>query len=308
MAIYRCEARIIGRESRGLSVVAASAYRAAGKLYDEKSGKTHDYSRRTKGVVSSAILAPANTPGWVTDPAVLWNTVEAGEKRKDSQLAREFILALPRELSREEQLQAVVAWVRTELVAVGMVAQISLHHPKDGKNPHAHILCTMRKLDGNKFSAKKATEWNDVAVLCAQRKSWENAANAALEKAGRPERVDCRSLKDQGIDRIPQPKIGVAATAMKRLGKLVDPERFQLVRYVKSLNAVKPWMKAIEKGGEVHQHGMGKTWWERSLILASQAKQVVRETVMDTWKALLGTRLSAGREIPPEAKGPDHSR
>jgi len=97
---------------------------------------------------------------------------------------------------------------------------------------------------------------------------------------------------------VPQePKIGVAATAMKRRGVVADPERFQLVRWVKSLNAVKPWLRAIEKLGEVRQEGMGKTWWERSLIFASGAKQVVRESVMDTWRTFLNRRpgASAGR-------------
>jgi hypothetical protein len=107
----------------------------------------------------------------------------------------------------------------------------------------------MRKLDGDKFSVKKATEWNDVGLLVTQRESWANAVNAALEKAGRPERVDHRSLKDQGIDRIPEPKIGVAATAMKRRGIVDDPDRFRLVRWIKSLNEVRPQMRDIQGPG-----------------------------------------------------------
>jgi ATP-dependent exoDNAse (exonuclease V) alpha subunit len=309
MAIYRLEAKIIGREKRGRSVVAAAAYRAGKKLFGEREGKTHDYSRRCKGVVESTILFPEGSPGWSSDPAKLWNMVEAGEKRADAQLAREFILAMPKELDAREQFQLAVAWTRKELVACGMIAQVSLHHSQNGKNPHAHILCTMRKLDGDKFSAKKPREWNDVSLLVAQRESWANAVNAALERAGRPERVDHRSLKDRGIDQIPEPKIGVAATAMKRRGVVDDPERFQLVRYVKSLNAVRPWMRAIEKFGEVYQHGMGKTWWERSLIFATQARQTVRQTVMDTWAKLLDSRQMRGNSIPPPPdRGPDISR
>jgi hypothetical protein len=80
------------------------------------------------------------------------------------------------------------------------------------------------------------------------------------------------------------------------------------VRFIKSLNAVRPWARAIEKAGEVHQHGMGKTWWERSLIFASQARQAVRETVMDTWQALLHSRQPGGQDIPPPGRGPDISR
>jgi ATP-dependent exoDNAse (exonuclease V) alpha subunit len=309
MAIYRLEAKIIGREKRGRSVVAAAAYRAGKKLFGEREGKTHDYSRRSKDVVETTILFPKDAPGWSADPAMLWNTVEAGEKRADAQLAREFILAVPKELDAREQFQLAVAWTQKELVASGMVAEVSLHHPKNGKNPHVHILCTMRKLDGDKFSVKKATEWNDVGLLVGQRESWANAVNAALEKAGRPERVDHRSLKDRGIDRIPEPKIGVAATAMKRRGVLPDPDRFRLVRWVKSLNEVRPQMRDIQGPGEIRQFGTGKTWWEKSIIFMSRVRQVTRETVLDTWNRLLDSRQTRERgNLPPPDRGPENSR
>jgi ATP-dependent exoDNAse (exonuclease V) alpha subunit len=264
MAIYRLEAKIFSREKRGRSVIAAAAYRSGGKIRDERYDMVHDYSRRSKGVMASAILRPEGAPEWTAKPDTLWNTVERGEKRVDAQLAREFVLAVPRELNAKEQFDLASGWAQKELVSDGMVAEVSLHHPKDGKNPHVHILCTMRRLDGDHFSAKKPREWNDKGLLVHWRESWGKAENAALEKAGRGERVDHRSLKDRGIDQIPQPKIGVAATAMKRRGAVADPERFKLVRYIKSLNAVMPWKRAIERDGEVYQHGMGRTWWERS--------------------------------------------
>src|ERR1700689_4365816 len=211
MAIFRLEAKVFSREKRGRSVIAAAAYRAGTKLKDEIRDKIFDYARRTKGVIQSDILAPEGAPGWAHDPGQLWNKVEAGERRVDAQLAREFILAVPPELSADAQFQTAVDWAKKELVTSGMIAEVSLHHTKSGKNPHVHILCTMRKLDGEKFSPKKPREWNDVALLVKQRESWADAVNAALEKAGRDERVDHRSLKDRGIDRVPEPKIGVAA-------------------------------------------------------------------------------------------------
>jgi ATP-dependent exoDNAse (exonuclease V) alpha subunit len=273
MALYRLEAKIFSREHRGRSVVAASAYRSGSKIRDERCDIVHDYSRRSKGVVESVILRPENAPEFTSKPDTLWNTVELGEKRKDAQLAREFILAVPPELNAKEQFQLAVGWAQSELVNKGMVAEISLHHTKSGNNPHVHILCTMRKLDGDKFSDKKATEWNHVGVLMEWRESWGKSVNAALEKAGRDERVDHRSLKDRGIDQIPQPKIGVAATAMKRRGVVADPERFQLVRYIRSLNAIRPWKRAIEKNGEISQEGMGNNWWERSLIFVAATRK-----------------------------------
>ena len=297
MAIYRLEAKIIGREKRGRSVVAAAAYRAGTKLRDEIRDKVYDYARRIKGVLNSQILAPENAPEWVRDPERLWNTVEGGEKRKDAQLAREFVLAVPYELPADVQFQTAVDWAQKELVASGMVAEVSLHHPRSGKNQHVHILCTMRKLDGDKFSAKKSTEWNDVQLLVKQRESWANAVNAALEKAGRPERVDHRSLKERGIDREPEPKIGVAATAMKRRGVEADPERVQLVRRVKLLNEVRPMLRAIQHGGEISQKGMGASWWEKSVTFMSRIRERASAWVKNKWSRLVDSQRS---KEPPE--------
>ena len=305
MAIYRCEAKIISRGS-GHSAVAAAAYRTGTKIRDERAGRIHDYSGRTKGVVESVILRPENSPEWTAQTASLWNSVELAERRKDAQLSREFILAVPRELSSKEQFQLAVGWAQAELVSKGMIAEVSLHDNGKG-NPHCHILATMRTIEGDKFSAKKPREWNDKELLIHWRESWCKAENDALEKAGRPERVDHRSLAARGIDQIPQPKIGKEAMGLKKRGVVDDPERFKLVRWIKSLNAVMPWARSIEKSGEVRQEGMGKTWWERSLVLASQARQVVRDTVMDTWAKFVN-RQPGGHDIPPQDRGPDISR
>ena len=301
MAIYRLEAKIISRGS-GHSAVAAAAYRTAGKIRDERADKIHDYSIRTKGVVESVILSPDGSPEWTT--ASLWNTVELSEKRKDAQLCREFILAVPRELSSEQQFQLSVEWARAELVSRGMVVEVALHHDKAGNNPHVHILCTMRQLDGDKFSAKKPREWNDTGLLVHWRESWCKAENAALEKAGRPERVDHRSLKDRGIDRIPEIKIGKEAMGLMKRGVVKDPFRVQMVRYIKSLNFARPWLRAIEKVGEIYQQGAGASWWERSLVLASDTGKAVRNKVLDAWQAFSRARIS-DQDIPNPSKGPE---
>ena len=306
MAFYRCEVKIFSREKRGRSVVAAAAYRAGSKIFDERNEKTFDYTRRTKGVVQTVLLLPDAAPAW--DSSTLWNKVEASEARVDARLAREFLLAVPPELSDKEQFELAVSWAQSDLVSKGMVAEVSLHHSKSGKNPHCHVLTTVRKLEGDHFSVKKPREWNDVGMLMGWRESWANSVNSALEKAGRDERVDHRSLKDRGIDRIPEPKIGVAATAMKRKGLVADPERFQLVRYVKLLNEVRPWQRAIEKSGEVQQHGMGRSWWERSLIFMAEKKEAFRETVMDTWRTLLHTKQPSGHNIGSRDNDPEQSR
>lgn len=296
MALFRLEAKIFGREKRGRSVIAAAAYRAGSKLRDEGQEKTFDYTRREKGVVQTTILAPDGAPAWVFDSGQLWNAVERSEKRKDAQLAREFILAVPPELSADEQFRLATDWAKKELVASGMVVEVSLHHPPSGTNPHVHILTTLRKLDGENFSAKKPREWNDKSLLFQQRESWCNAVNDALQKAGRSERVDHRSLKEQGIEREPQPKIGVAATAMKRKGTLLDPERFRLVRKIKMANEALPFFKNIRQRGEVkqvHQRGVGGTWWEQSITFAASVKAQAEKMVKNTWRKLFPARVHA---------------
>ena len=167
-----------------------------------------------------------------------------------------------------------------------MVAEISLHHPVSGTNPHVHILCTMRKIDGEKFSAKKPREWNDVGLLVKQRETWAEAVNAALEKTGRKERVDHRSLKAQGIDREPLPKISVAASAMKRKGILDDPEQFKVVRQVRMRNEANPFFKSIKRQGvvkQVKQRGVGGTWWEQSITFMSRVREKTTSVFKSTW-------------------------
>ncbi len=298
MALYRCEAKIFSRKKRGRSVVAAAAYRAGARLKDERSGETFDYRRRNVGVVESAVLAPENAPAWALEPESLWNKVEANEKRIDAQLAREFILALPRELSRAQQWELVQDWVQQELVGNGMIVDACLHNPRNGRNPHAHLLCTMRRLDGDKFNRKKATEWNAKPVLADQRKSWADAVNAALEKAGRPERVDHRSLKDQGIDRIPEPKIGVAATAMKRKGLLPLPDKLKQVLEVRMLNELKAMLKDFATLPEIPQIASVGSIWNRSLLFATQVREKAVDFFKDKWKAIVETR-----QQPPKDPG-----
>jgi ATP-dependent exoDNAse (exonuclease V) alpha subunit len=343
MALYRLETKIINRQNRGRSVIPSAAYRSGSILHKAayRSGNilehalarlTFNYKARAQEVVHTEILAPEHGPSWLKTPAEaegdmshqrdmrerLWNTIETVEKRKDSQLAREFIAALPKELNREQQIELVRNWCKAEFVDKGFVVDFALHKSKNGKNPHTHILVTTRPVEGEGFGKKpsNAGKFNGRGVvgkqaksdLVAWRESWGVHANKMLEKSGSRERVDHRSLKDRGIDRIPEPKIGVEATAMKRRGVVADPERFQLVRYIKSLNFARPWMKAIEKSGEVGQQGMGKTWWERSLLFMAQARQVARNTVMDAWTKLMTSRQPGGRDIPPQDRGPDLSR
>jgi len=222
VAICFVRAKVVSRGG-GSSAAAAAAYRSGEKIRDEATGKIHDYTKK-QGVDHSEILSPiAATPGneWLTDRSKLWNRVEASEKRYDAQLAREMIIAIPRELDRADQIELVREYVQTTFVDRGMIADINLHH-LDGTNPHAHVMLTMRELkideQGVVSFGNKDRTWNDKKLLETQIKEWEIVTNQYLARAGIDTRIDSRSYAEQGISRIPQIHLGKNVTAMRRQG------------------------------------------------------------------------------------------
>lgn len=264
MASYHFSAKIVGR-SDGRSAVAAAAYRSGSMIERAETGDTQDY-RRKGGVVSADLLTPDHAPVWARDRSQLWNRVEAVETRKNSQFAREFELALPNELSASQARALVIGWARRELVSRGMVADVCVHDPEPvpGKvrNRHAHVLCTVRGLDGDGWARTKDRSWNEKSLLEHLRASWAEAQNSALLAAGCVDRVDHRSLADQrqavldagdlvkadAFDRPPEPRLGVAASAIEdrarravnRLGEEYQPvtPRGQALQDARTLRSV----------------------------------------------------------------------
>ena len=145
MAIYHLEAKVVSRGA-GRSAVAASAYLSCSRLYNDYDGIQHDYTKK-QGLVWQEVFLPEYAPQEWQDREKLWNAVEEVETAKDSRLAREFVVALPIELNREEQIELLQEFIREQFVADGMCADAAIHDT-DGHNPHAHILLTVRPLDG----------------------------------------------------------------------------------------------------------------------------------------------------------------
>ena len=177
------------RRSAGQSVVAAAAYRAGEKLLDERTGDIKDYSRRG-GVLNTLILTPENASQWMLDRQRLWNEIEHREdqstRRKQAQLARSLELSLPHELTHEQHVELLRDYFKTEYVALGMIADIAIHAPPergDGTNHHAHVLLTMRDIEGDGFGAKNR-DWNQKALIEHWRERWAEYQNRALEKYG----------------------------------------------------------------------------------------------------------------------------
>lgn len=157
VAIYHLEAKVISR-GVGRSAVAASAYMSCSRIYNDYDGIQHDYTKKQGLVYEQVLLPPQAPPEW-KDRSVLWNAVEEAEKSKDSRLAREFVVALPTELSKEENISLLTEYVQENFVNDGMCADFCIHDT-DGHNPHAHIMLTVRPLDKNgKWQRKTEKEY-----------------------------------------------------------------------------------------------------------------------------------------------------
>lgn len=144
--------------SKGHSAVAASSYRTSTKLFDARTGITHNFSNRND-VVFSAILLPEGSSSEFKNREFLWNQVELAEKRRDAQICKDIVLALPKELDLIQQIELTKRFAATHFVENGLPADIAIHDHGDG-NPHAHILITTRRLENNRFSKYKARDLN----------------------------------------------------------------------------------------------------------------------------------------------------
>ena len=247
-----CPHYSIGIISRGPggtshSCTDSASYQSGEKIYSEYEGVWYS-GKHVERIVHTNILLPPNAPKEYRDRSVLWNAVDASEKSSVAQTARRIIVALPRELSLEENTALITEHCQEEFVDKGMIADIAVHMEDDG-NPHAHILLTVRAMDENgKWLPKTKTaylldengervrdesgkckrirmdtvDWNHQDKAELWRHAWEKKQNLYLEKAGSSERVDMRSYKRQGVEKVPQRHMGPAMTAMERKG--VDTE------------------------------------------------------------------------------------
>ena len=270
IAIYHCSIKIVSR-GKGKSAVAAAAYRSGEKLTNEWDGLTHDYTKKG-GVVHSEILLPAHAPPAFSDRSTLWNSVELSEKSNNAQLAREVEIALPVELSGEEQTRLVREYCSSQFVSKGMIADFNLHDTGGG-NPHAHILLTMRPLDekgawlpkskkeyvldengekirlpSGRYKTRKVdlVDWNNRENAEVWRRAWADLANDFLAQNNRPERIDHRSYERQGIDQIPTVHVGVSATQMEKKG--IVTERGELNRSINAANRILREIRRLVRG------------------------------------------------------------
>ena len=273
VAIYHCSIKIISR-GKGRSAVACAAYRSGTKLTDLATGKIFDYSNKP-GVVFSEVLLPENAPAaFAVDRNILWDAVERKETRSDARLAREVEVALPREFTRQEQIDTVREYIMKNFVREGMCADWALHDKRDG-NPHAHIMLTTRAFTRNgKWAEKSRTiykldpngqkvplidpETGEQKVRVRKGKGveklwqtekvpandWNDRSKAEEWRAAwatecnrrldRQHQIDHRSYARQAVEQEPTIHEGYAARKMEREGRVSD--RCEINRETKALN------------------------------------------------------------------------
>jgi len=258
---FHFSVNIISR-GKGKSAVASAAYISGEKIKNEWDGVTHDYTKK-QGVISKEIFLPDHAPKEYKDRKTLWNSVELFEKNSNAQLARNFIISLPKELSIEENKKMIEEYVQNNFVKEGMIVDLAIHdESRDGnQNIHAHIMTIVRPIneDGtwgqkskkeyildekgekvlNKNGKPKTrkvelTTWNDKGNVEKWRENFSNLCNKYLERAGAEKRVDHRSFKRQGIKQIPTIHLGASASAMERKG--IRTEKGDINREIKKQN------------------------------------------------------------------------
>ncbi|HGO4932078.1 TPA: MobQ family relaxase [Klebsiella pneumoniae] len=184
MAIFHLSFKVLTRTTKtgkSKSSLYLAAYNSRSKLKDELTGLTFDYTKKND-LYKSGILLPEEAPEKFYNRATLWGEVEKSEKRKDSQICRHAIIALPAELNGEQNEELLKKYLKNNFVKRGMCADYAIHDIN--KKPHAHIMLTMRKCENGGFSKKKAREWNDPKLAEVWRRQWSVLVNKTLKENG----------------------------------------------------------------------------------------------------------------------------
>ena len=249
--------------SKGASVIAKAAYNARDKLQDEYYGKTHDYSKKTD-LVFSKIFLPEHIPKEFLNREYLWNEVEKIEKSKNSQLARNLLFELPRELNEQERIKLISEFIEENFTSKGMIADCNIHNPMASDNeeqPHAHILLTLREIDsegtwkpkcrkeyildenGEKIKLKSGNyksrkvnlnDWNEPDKAKEWRENFSKKANEYLARNNINKRIDPRTFEEQGREELPQIHLGTSSYQMEKKG--IQTERGNQNRKIIALN------------------------------------------------------------------------
>ncbi|EMF0527832.1 MobQ family relaxase [Enterococcus hirae] len=256
MAIYHFSMQVASRDNGKRSLIAMAAYRSGERLYSELYEKENYYGHRLVKP-DAFILKPDYVPPEFGDREYLWNKMELAETSPNAQLCREVNIALPVELSNEDQKELVTSYVQKMFVSKGMIADVAIHRD-DSNNPHAHIMLTMRKVDEKgrilnkqkripvldehgkqvynekghrKTVSIKTTDWDKKELLLEARKEWANMTNNLLRKRGIDEQITEKSHKELGKKELPTIHEGILSRKLEERGIVTNQvQHNQLVR------------------------------------------------------------------------------
>jgi hypothetical protein len=237
MAIFYLDIKPVTR-STGRSATSAAAYRAGESIRDERTGTLYNHSKR-QDVLHKDIILPTKLDRagagmeWARDRESLWNAAEKVEKQSNSRVAREYVAALPAELSPDRRIALARTFSREIADRYNVAVDLAIHEPRPGGDPrnfHAHLLTTTREVTPEGLGAKTGIDMktdvrNELGLLpprqefVALRARWAELANEALREANSEARIDHRSLEAQGIDREPTPRLPRGAIAAERRGE-----------------------------------------------------------------------------------------
>jgi len=181
--MFHCNIKNINRKSGSGNICASVAYRTGKNLLSNDDKLLKHPHRNKNDIEHTEIL------NWNKSRQDLWNSVEKKDNRKNSNLAREILVAVPKELNQSERIRLVRDYSEKISERYKVAVDFSLHkEKKDNGNFHAHILITTREVLENGELGKKTRILDDKKTGSKEfkwiREIWAETANAHLEKIG----------------------------------------------------------------------------------------------------------------------------
>lgn len=296
MRVFELHAPVkVVQRSKGRSAVAAAAYRSGESLEDERTGITHDYTRK-HGIEMTALLLPDNAPEFAHDRSALWNRAEAAEKHPRAQTAREIEISFPHEFNVKQRREAAQR-IGQLIVARGYAADIAMHQPapkSDKRNHHCHILWTTRKFENDGWAKTKERTFDDLKKGPEEIKKLREEVAGVLNNIATRERlpvyVEHLSYETRGEELEPTHHMGPMATEIERDGRKShigeknreimarNEQRRQLHQQKKVIDLELARLELREKGRQTAQDDPRETFYReaqerRGALLEAQARE-----------------------------------
>lgn len=318
MAIFYLGIKTFGRSrgKNGSRATSAAAYRSGERIRDERTGNVYDHSRRSdvihkEIVLPSHLAAQRDSLAWARNRAMLWNAAEHAEMRRDSRVAREFVLALPHELAPAARTQLAVQFATNIADRYRSAVDVAIHAPRgDARNFHAHLLATTREVTPDGLGSKTTLElsgtrrhelglprWREE--IARLREDWAGYTNAALERAHVATRVTHLTRAERGLFASDAPpRVPLAAYHMERRGARSFIAEKIRERHRAGLERTKTEPGRQARGRSESEQPLSRQ--ERTLM--ATGRSMVRQLGVGVRSAWSGLQQRFGRDLAAETK------